>query len=212
MSELSFKWSANALLWGEDKLSFQNAKANPMSQCGYDQWSMLGFSRGILQLTYQFEAGQIKGGNFFCISCFMYSNHVKNICFSNAKEMMSLQNQIKKVKSSTISQSKVQKQQLKLYGGLSKTEIIDEPRQCAVKFTSTLTKKDLMDILSYEMHGIQRLSALWYDYWNHSTEEVNLSHYKILPKESLHNVSNYIKNIYQKPPSHMASNERKIVI
>ena len=94
----------------------------------------------------------------------MYSNHVKNICFSNAKEMMSLQNQIKKVKSSTISQSKVQKQQLKLYGGLSKTEIIDEPRQCAVKFTSTLTKKDLMDILSYEMHGIQRLSALWYDY------------------------------------------------
>ena len=211
MSEVSFKWSANTLLWGEDKWSFQNAKANPMSQWGYDQWSMLGFLKGILQIM-SLKPANKKERNFICTSCSMHSNHVKNICFSNAKEMVSLQSQIKKVKSTTISQIKLQKQKLKLYDGLSKTKIIDEPHQCAVKFTSTLTKKDLMDILSYEMHGIQRLPALWYDYWNRSVEEVNLSHYKILPNESLHNVSNYIKNIYQKPPSHMTSNERKIVI
>ena len=78
--------------------------------------------------------------------------------------MMSLQDRIEKVKSTTMSQIKLQKQQLKLYERLSKTEIIDELHQRAVKFTSTLTKKDLMDILSYEMHGIQRLPALWYDY------------------------------------------------
>ena len=39
----------------------------------------------------QFEAGQQKGGNFFCTSCSIHSNHVKNICFSNTKDMMSLQ-------------------------------------------------------------------------------------------------------------------------
>ena len=55
---------------------------------------------------------------------------------------------------------KLQKQQLKLYDRLSKTDIIDELHQCAVKFTS---EKDLMDILSYEMHRIQQLPALWYD-------------------------------------------------
>ena len=49
---------------------------------------------------------------------------------------------------------KLQKQQIKLFDRLSKTEIIDELHQRAVKFTSTLTKKGFMDILNYEMHGI----------------------------------------------------------
>ena len=126
--------------------------------------------------------------------------------------MMSLQDRIKKVKSTTMSQIKLQKQQLKLYNRLSKTEIIDELDQRAVKFISTLTKKDLMDILSYEMHGIQRLPPLHYDYPNHSMEEMSLSHYEILPNEPLHEVSNYIKNIYQERPSHLTNNEKKIAI
>ena len=125
--------------------------------------------------------------------------------------MMSLQDRIEKVKSTTISQIKLKKQQLKLYDKLIKTEIIDEPRQRAVKFIFTLTKRDLMDILSYEMHGIQRLPALWCDYPNHSIEELNLSHYEILPNEPLHDVSNYIKNIYLELPSHMTNNEKNIV-
>ena len=62
----------------------------------------------------QFEAGQQKGGNFFFTSCSIHSNHVKNICFSNTKEMMSLQDRIEKVKSTTTSQIKLQKQQLRL--------------------------------------------------------------------------------------------------
>ena len=116
------------------------------------------------------------------------------------------------MKSTTTSQIKLQKQQLKLYDRLSKTEITDELHQHAVKFISTVTKKDLMDILSYEMHGIQQLPALWYDYPTHSIEELNLSHYEILPSEPLHEVSNYIKNIYQELPSHLTNNEKKIVI
>ena len=159
----------------------------------------------------QFEAGQQKEGNFFCKSCSIHSSHVKNIRFT--KEMMSLQDRIEKVKSTTISQIKLQKQQLKLYDKLRKTEIIDELHQRAVKLTSTITRKDLMDILSYELHGIQRLPSLWYDYPNYSMKELNLSHCEILPNESLHDVSNHIKNTpYQGFLSHKANNEKKIVI
>ena len=68
---------------------------------------------------------------------------------------------------------------------LSKIEIIDELYQSVVKFTSTLIKKGLMNFLSYGMYGMQRLPALWYGYPNHSMEELNLSHYKILPNEPL---------------------------
>ena len=92
--------------------------------------------------------------------------------------MISLQERTEKVKNTTMSQIKLQKQQLKLYNGLSKTETVDE-FQCVVKLTSTLQKTDLMNIVNCEMHGIQRLPALWYDYLNDSMEELNLSHYKI---------------------------------
>ena len=126
--------------------------------------------------------------------------------------MMSPHHPIEKVKSTTMSQIKLQKQKLKLYESLRKTEIIDELHQRAVKVTSTLTKKDLMDIMSYEMHRIQRFPELRYDYPSQSLEELNLSHSEILPNESLHNVPNYTKNIYLELPSHMTNNEKKIVI
>ena len=38
----------------------------------------------------QFEAGQQDGVNVFGKYCSIHSNHVKNICFSNQKEMMPL--------------------------------------------------------------------------------------------------------------------------
>ena len=60
----------------------------------------------------QFEAGQQKEGNFFCKSFSIHSDHVKNICFSNTKEMMSPHDQIEKVKSTTTLQIKLQKEQL----------------------------------------------------------------------------------------------------
>ena len=59
-----------------------------------------------------------------------------------------------RVKSTTISHIKLQKQQSKLFDRLSKTDIIDELHQRAVKFTFILTKKGFMDILNYEMRGI----------------------------------------------------------
>ena len=86
-------------------------------------------------------------------------------------------------------QTKLQKQQLNLYDRLSKTGIIGN--QFAVKLTSTLTKNYLMNVLNNEMHGIQRFPTMWYDYPNHSMEDLNLSCYKILPNEAVREVPNY---------------------
>ena len=60
------------------------------------------------------------------------------------------------------------------------------------------------------MHGIQRLPALWHDYPNYSIGELNHSRYEILPNKPLHDVSNYLKNIYLELPSQMTNNEKKI--
>ena len=58
---------------------------------------------------------------------------------------------------------------------------------------SILSQKQLTDLLLYEMHGIHRLPSLLYDYSHHNLEEINLSRYKMLPKEPLNNISNHIK-------------------
>ena len=113
---------------------------------------LLSFSKGILQLA-SLKLVNKREDIFYCTSCSIHSSHVKNICFSNTKEMMSLQDRIEKEKSTTTSQIKLQKQQLKLYDILSKTEIIDELHQRAVKYTSTLTKK--------RSHGYSELRNAW---------------------------------------------------
>ena len=74
---------------------------------------------------------------------------------------MSLQDQIKKVERTTMSQIKLQKHQLKLYERLSKTEIIEELNQRAVKFISTIAKKDLLDILSYARNTATPCIVVW---------------------------------------------------
>ena len=91
------------------------------------------------------------------------------------------------------------------------TDQITKTSSASVTYASTLTKKDLMDILSYEMHGILRHPALWYNYLNYSMDKLELSRYEVLPDELSHDVSNYTKNIYQDLPSHMANSDWSII-
>ena len=76
---------------------------------------------------------------------------------------MSIKERFEKVKITTTSVSRLEKNTTKLYKNMKK-KIIDELHQRSVKFSSNLPQKELMSLLQSEMHGIQRLSALFYDY------------------------------------------------
>ena len=107
------------------------------------------------------------------------------------------------MKFTTNSVSHLERKSLKLYDNLRKPDIIDELHQRKVKFTSSLSQKELMDLLLHEMHGIHRLPSLLYDYSHQDLKELNLSQYEILPTEPLHDISYHIKNIYQELPFHV---------
>ena len=51
------------------------------------------------------------------------------------------------------------------------------------------------------MHGIQQMSALYFNTPFASADQINLSRYKILINEPLHDISSHVKNI-QEEPSH----------
>ena len=73
----------------------------------------------------QFEGGQQKGGNLFCVVCSVHANHAKNTLGSNIKKVMSIKEIIEKVKITTTSVSRLEKNTIKLYESIKKIEIID---------------------------------------------------------------------------------------
>ena len=90
---------------------------------------------------------------------------------------------VEKVKRITNSVSCLERKSLKRYNNLKKPDIIGELHLRKVKFTSSLSQKQLMDLLLYEMHGISRFPSSLYDYPDHDLEELSLSQYEILPTE-----------------------------
>ena len=135
----------------------------------------------------------------------------KDIASSFRKKVLSIQDRVEKVKSTTNSVSRLERKSLKLYENLKKFDTIDELHQRKVKLTSSLSQKQLMDLLLYEIHDIQRLPSLLHDYPNHDLEELSLSQYEILPTEPLHDISNHIKNIYHELPFHVDKADKSLV-
>ena len=110
----------------------------------------------------QFEAGQQKGGNFFCCSCSIQGNFSANLRYTLQSKSLSLQERINKVTQIESALQRIRRGDVKLFHKLKKDEIIDELHQRKVKFSCNLNGKDLLTMLEYEMHGIQRLPALLY--------------------------------------------------
>ena len=124
---------------------------------------------------------------------------------------MPIKERIEKVKITTTSVSRLEKNTIKLYENVKKIEVVNELHQRSVKFISSLPQKELMSLLQYEMHGVQRLPAFLYGYPKKNLGYLNLKQYEMLPNEPLHDISNYIKNIYQEIPAHFSKNKKNKV-
>ena len=59
-----------------------------------------------------------------------------------------------------------------------------------------------------EMHGIQRMPTLFFNTPFAWPDEINLSRYKILINEPLHDISNNIKNIQEEFPHHVLKEKK----
>ena len=108
----------------------------------------------------QFEAGQQKGGNFFCCSCSIQGNFSANLRYTLQSKSLSLQERINKVNETESILQRIRRGDVKLFHKLKKDEIIDELHQRKVKFLCNLNGKDLLTTLEYEKHGIQHLHAI----------------------------------------------------
>ena len=151
----------------------------------------------------QFEAGQQKGGNYFCVCCAIHSNLTSDFAYAHSQEHISLQDRISKIRASAQSVKKLQNHSLKLYDNLKRSNIEAELRDRNIKTYLSMTQEQLRKLLDNEMHGMQRLPSLMFNNPLSDLSELNLPSYEILPHEPLHDISNHIKNLFAELAHHV---------
>ena len=91
----------------------------------------------------QLEAGDQKGGDYFCWLCPTEAAATKNIILSLKQPLLSLQDRVSKVLMPSGVYSRIVNGNTKLFSKLSKTEAVEELRQCSIKSTCQSTTKEL---------------------------------------------------------------------
>ena len=159
----------------------------------------------------QFEAGQQKGGNYFCFLCGIHADTVASYIRSNRLKSQTLCERMELINETDLSKTKIQRGCLKLYDNLKKHEIIEELQCRQIKFYESKPAKDLQNILDDTVHGIQRFPTILYGNESVSLADINLQDYEILFTEPLHDISNHIKNLYAEIPYHVDKKIKKDV-
>ena len=111
---------------------------------------------------------------------------------------------------SVLSQDSAVGRKTNYYSGLHKGDIITELMQRKVKFISDNTKAELVKHLDAEMHGVQRVPALYFTRPLAAPEDMNLELYECLGCEPLHCIGNHIKNLFEEIPYHLEKEEKRI--
>ena len=111
----------------------------------------------------QFEAGHQEGGNYVCVACPSHCNLIHDLVHSYSFQNMSLEDRINKIRLSTQSCNKLNKNCTNLYENLKWDEIEDELHQRKIKAYHTMTLEQIRKLLQSETHGMQRLSSLFFN-------------------------------------------------
>ena len=159
----------------------------------------------------QLEAGQQKGGHFFCFICKIKACFNKSLFYALNLPYISLQDRIDKIRCSESTKLQIRKNNVHYFSNLKKDDIKCELIDRKVKFNLDAPVKNLRELLIDEMYGIQRLPALMFTKPNASLKELNLERYEILNNEPLHDLSNHVKNLYEEIPSHFHKNIKEQV-
>ena len=150
----------------------------------------------------QFEAGQQKGGHYFCWTCDIHCSNVKDYVYSSYMKIYSYQDRQEKIIKTSGSRRRSKGGSVKLYDKLEKDELTRELIERDV-YSDKYTMKELKEELTKEMHGMQRVPSLLFNNPEGGINSLGLASYEILACEPLHDIMNHIKNLFLEIPHHV---------
>ena len=158
-----------------------------------------------------FEAGNQKGGYYFCPSCDVHACLTDDISHCYQQGIMSMENLQLRVMKGRVGSKNSRSKQTCPFEKLSITELLAELKTRNIKLHNTkATKKDLLPLLKKELRGTKRVPVLLFN--NPSTELklLGLSKYEISMVESMHDIAGHIDNILEElPHAHILNGDEK---
>ena len=155
------------------------------------------------------EAGQQKGGNYFCSTCQVHSIMTDDVTHVLNCKIVTLEARQQSIISGKISLRNSKVQKTKPLSGLKKHELEQE---LASRGIYDEGRKDvLQSLLNKELCGKQRVPALLFNNPEESLSELCLQDYEILPCEPLHDVGHHIENVFTELPLHLKEQESKAI-
>ena len=199
------------LLYGEERMDdIRELKEGIVAENGTVIHDIIRVFKGDKPAS-QLEAGQQKGGDYFCWLCGINAALVPNMYHAFGRPVISISDRIANILATDQSRKKVMERVPKLYKNLKKQEIVAELEGRKVNISNHTTAKDLQQILDEEMCGIQHIPTLLFHQNDYNLVQNNLNMYEILYHEPLHDISNHTKNLYKELPQH-AQKELKLLI
>ena len=155
------------------------------------------------------EAGQQKGGNYFCSTCEVHSIMTDDVTHILNCKIVTLEERQESIMSGKISLHNSKVQKTKPLSGLKKHELEQELASRGIYDGGR--KDELQSLLNKEMRGKQRVPALLFNNPQGRLSELCLQDYEILPCEPLHDVGHHIENVFTELPFHLKEQEAKAI-
>jgi hypothetical protein len=155
------------------------------------------------------EAGQQKGGYYFCATCGIHSVMVHDIDHALNCKPETLQTKQEVIMQGAVARRRSLLFKAKPLKDLSKAEL-EEELGSRGNFEDG-NKKDLQEILVESLCGKQRVPALLFKTPESSLESLGLAGYEILPCEPLHGIGHHIENVLTELPSHLSDAESQLI-
>ena len=140
------------------------------------------------------EAGQQKGGNYFCSTCEVNSFMTDDLAHVLNCKVVTLEERQKSIMSGKISLRNSMDQKTKPLSVLKKHELEQELASRGIYDDGR--KDELQILLNKEMRGKQRVPVLLFNNPQARLSKLCLQEYEILPCEPLHDVGHHIENVF----------------
>ena len=159
------------------------------------------------------EAGNQKGGYYFCPSCDVHKCLTDDISHCYQQKPRSIQEKQQKVILGKLGRSKSLRKETCPFENLSAVQMKEEllSRKIDLKKLKT-TKKDLLPELKRELRGVKRVPILLLNDPLIELGELGLSKYEISMVECMHDIGNHIDNLLEELPHHLIKEADKLLI
>ena len=157
-----------------------------------------------------FEAGNSKGGTYFCPSCDVHSCLTDDISYSYQKKIRSLAYKQKDILKGTVARKKSLEHKTLPFEKWTVDELKSElnSRNVDLKHLKN-TRKDLEPTLKKVLKGAKRLPVLLMNNPDSDLSQLGLENYEIALVECMHDIAYHIDNLMVELPNHVKLQDKE---